>query len=321
MNPFAAIYKSCNSGDPAEKYADLPDFPSVIDIEPTGLCNFKCLMCPTGVNALGRPQGFMKWEVWKKVVDECEPHGTALRPYGWGEPTLHPRIVDMIACASDAGLMTHMNTNGSRLDQTLAERLIKAGLTSLKFSFQGVDRDSYAEMRGIDFFESLIDRIEMVRTIRGNRKKPWLAVSTSTTNEPEWMVRQFIARVAPLVDELHVGSTIFGFFDPSGARVSDEVKDKIISLAARERAGKQHPVPCPQVFDSLSIHWDGKAAVCCNAYGNVGTFGNVADTSVAELWRHQVIEAYRKRLAVKDYDAPLCRVCWDYMDLSVEKVA
>lgn len=316
MNPLAPLYESFNSGDPQQKYDTLPDFPRIIDIEPAGLCNFRCIMCPVGVGALGRPQGFMKWEVWKKVVDECAPHGTALRPYGWGEPLLHPRIIDMIAYASKAGLMTHMNSNGSRLDQRMIEGLIDAGLTSLKLSFQGVDRESYAEMRSIDFFESLIKRIEMVRAIRGHNKYPWLSVTTSTTWETPEQIEAFLERVGPLVDEVHVGKTIFGYFDLDKAKLSEQKRAKIEKLIAAQSSELKHPVPCPQVFDSLSIHWDGKAAVCCNAYGSVGTFGNVAETPIKELWRDALIEEYRKRLAKKDYDAPLCRECWDYMGLS-----
>jgi len=177
--PFSDLYRQCNTGDPAEKYKNLANFPIIIDVEPTGLCNFKCLCCPTGLNALQRPQGFMKWEIWKKIVDECEPHGTALRPYGWGEPLLHPQIVEMIRYAANAGLMTHMNSNASKLTPMMAGMLVDVGLTSIKFSFQGVDAKTYAEMRQTDFFEGMLEKIQLMRDARDGRAFPfWLSNGT-----------------------------------------------------------------------------------------------------------------------------------------------
>ena len=56
LNPFRPLYAAFNQGDPALKYANLPAFPHMIDVEPAGLCNMRCLMCPTGLQALWRPQ-------------------------------------------------------------------------------------------------------------------------------------------------------------------------------------------------------------------------------------------------------------------------
>ena len=53
--------------------------------------------------------------------------------------------------------------------------------------------------------------------------------------------------------------------------------------------------------------------MCCNDFDGVMELGNVNETPIAELWRHPKIEAYRERLARQDYDAPLCRDCFDYM--------
>lgn len=316
MNPLKPLYESFNRGDPAEKYANLPDFPRMLDVEPVGLCNFKCLCCPTGLNALKRSQGFMKWDVWRSIVDQCEPHGTALRPYGWGEPTLHPRIIDMIAYASAADLWTHMNTNGSKITPDFARSLVNAGLTSIKFSFQGADRETYAEMRQTDFFDGMLKAIRMMRDARGDDSLPYISASTTTTYETPEMIEEFRGIMVPLVDELSVGKTIFGFLDLSAARIKPEQRKTLERLVAEESVIKRHPDPCPEVYSKLSIHWDGSVRVCCNDVTGESFLGSVVDTPISEIWRHPQIEAYRERLARKDYDAPLCRDCWDYLDLT-----
>ena len=313
MNPFRPLYDACNTGDPAEKWASLADFPRMIDIELTSACNFRCLMCPTGNLSLQRKPVFMGWELHASIAVQCANAGTAIRYIGWGEPLLHPDAPKMIAQAAECGLLTHLNTNGSLVDYPMADRLVAAGLDSIKFSFQGVDRESYREMRAVDFFDGLVQAIWNVHEVRDAKRRPWIAASTSVTDEGPGRIEMFRDRVAPLVDELTIGTTIFDYMDLSAVRLRPADKARLAKLKAREITEKRHPVPCPEVYDKLSIHADGSVVVCCNDFDGIMELGNVNDTPIVELWRHPKIEAYRERLARKDYDAPLCKDCFDYM--------
>ena len=316
MNPFSALYEQCNSGDPAEKYRDLPAFPRIIDVELTSACNYSCLFCPTGLHALTRKSGLMSVVTWRRLVDECEQHGTALRIIGWGEGLLHKDAVSFIAYASDAGLLTHLNSNASKITPLLAEQLVDAGLSSIKMSFQGVDRETYAEARQVDFFEGMIRAIKMMSDARGHRTLPFIAASTSITNETPEMVEAFRARLEPLVDQLSVGRTIFDFLDDAAARLKPKQRTLFDRARALDSADKIHPDPCPEVYDKLSISWDGTARVCCTDWDGITDLGKIGQSSIQEMWRHTVIEAYRKRLAKKEYTGPLCSVCYDYQALS-----
>ena len=314
MNPFQPLYDQQNAGTSASKYASLPDFPRLLDIELAAHCNLRCLFCPTGLLANGRAAEFMAPEVHSRIVEQCAEHGAALRYVGWGEPTLHPDIVDFIARANRSGLLTHLNTNASKLTPELATRLVQAGLTSIKFSFQGVDRETYAEMRQTDFFEGMLEAIGHMRAARGDNPLPYIAASTSITNETPDMVSRFRWLMAPLVDHLGVGDTIFGFIDRSAIRLKPDKLALFDAVSARERPGKVHPSPCPEVYEKLSIQASGRVVVCCNSYGNETDLGNVMDAPLAEIWRHKVIEDYRRSLAKGEYTGPLCSNCFTYME-------
>lgn len=316
MNPFQSLYDSFNYGTSREKYDSLPDFPRMLDIELTSACNFRCLQCPVGNHSMTRPAVFMSANVFASIVDQCAPHGTALRLIGWGEPMLHPNIVDLIHYAAEAGLLIHLNTNASKLTPQVCEELVDAGLSSIKLSFQGVDRQSYLEMRRTDFFDGMIRAIGWMNDARGHRKLPFIAASTSITYESDEQVAEFRALMEPLVDHLSVGRTTFDFMDMKAVRLKPAEKAMLERLAGLQTVAKRHPDPCPEVFDKLSIHADGNAVVCCNAYDNEGVIGNVNDTPIAELWRHPTIEAYRERLARREYTGPLCGQCFDYMSLT-----
>ena len=90
LNPFKPIYAECNEGNSRQKIDNLPIFPRCLDIELTNLCNFKCLMCPTGTGAHQRKKGLMSDAVFDKIIDEIKKYKTPLRFIRWGEPTLHP---------------------------------------------------------------------------------------------------------------------------------------------------------------------------------------------------------------------------------------
>jgi hypothetical protein len=54
--------------------------------------------------------------------------------------------------------------------------------------------------------------------------------------------------------------------------------------------------------------------VCCNDFEGVTDLGNVNDRPLADIWRAEVIEAYRERLARDEYSGPLCGTCFHYME-------
>lgn len=317
MNPFQNLYDRFNLGTNQLQSQDMPNGPMMVDIEPVGLCNFRCVMCPTGLQSLTRPGGFMSWPTYKAIVDKTWETNAAIRFIGWGEPTMHPNLIAMVVYASEKGRITHLNTNGSKINDILARKLCQAGLTSIKFSFQGVDRESYAGMRRVDFFDGLLDAIKTVREVRDERDdktRPFIAVSTTTTDEPQDKVDEFKALMEPLVDQLSVGKTIFDYID--FAEVPKRQRERFEKAAAGQTVVKKHPNPCPEVWNKLSIHWDGKAVVCCNDYDNDTCLGNITEDDISDIWNHITMRNYRARLYEDQYHGKLCGSCYDYMDLT-----
>jgi MoaA/NifB/PqqE/SkfB family radical SAM enzyme len=292
MNPFRPLYKACDAGPPVAPY------PIMLDIELTSSCNMRCRMCPTGLRTLERPAGFMEPDVYAAIVAQMT--GRALRFIGWGEPMLHPDLVKFVAAASGRGILTHVNTNGTKLTPTLARELVVAGLSSIKFSFQGVDAPSYLDMRKSDFFEGLLQCIEMMVKVRGKRSHPWIAVSTTTTTESRARITAFRQTMEEIrIDELSVGKTIFDYLELDDAPLDE---------------GLVHPSPCPEVWHKLEVSYDGSVRVCCNDYKGVTNLGNVLETSIEKIWHHPVIEDYRARTAAGLYDQPLCNTCYTYLE-------
>lgn len=316
-NPFKPLYEMCNAGNSREKFASLPRFPRFIDVEMTNTCNFRCLMCPTGNHSMTRKSGFMSKEVFYRILDQVAPHKTPLRFIMWGEPTLHPDLLEFLSAAHAHGVMTHLNSNGSKMDRAFIEKLIASGLDSIKFSFQGVDKKSYAEMRNTDFFLQLVEVIRLFREVRGNRDRPYLHVSTSITYETKEQVRDFRELMADLADEVSIGRTVFHNAELNAVRLRPAEMEMLKQLKDQESVVHEHP-ECPEVYDKMSINWDGTVLACCDDPNSEMALGSVMSSTIGDLWLSDQLNFYREMLADMRHDElPRCKTCFDYQSLTI----
>lgn len=91
--------------------------PVYIDVELTNLCNFNCRFYPAATKAMQRMRGYMPDNVAEAIAENVSKyHIGGVRFIRWGEPTLHPKYLDIIELIRKSGALVHINTNGSLLD-------------------------------------------------------------------------------------------------------------------------------------------------------------------------------------------------------------
>jgi MoaA/NifB/PqqE/SkfB family radical SAM enzyme len=118
-----------------------------IYIELTNRCNLECRTCIR--NVWDEPLGLMEWETFERILDGIQmvyPTPTLFLG-GYGEPFVHPKIIEMIRRAKDLGLPVELITNGILLTEEISEQLIETGLDVLWISIDGVTPESYADVR------------------------------------------------------------------------------------------------------------------------------------------------------------------------------
>jgi radical SAM protein with 4Fe4S-binding SPASM domain len=315
-NPFDFIYSIINGKSPSEKMADLPVMPRMIDIELTNNCNFTCLFCHTGTGAAKRARGYMEYDLFEKVVNEITPFATPLRFIRWGEPLLHPEFLKCVSLAKSKKILCHVNTNGSLLDDELIENLIDVKLDSIKFSFQGIDSRTYKEMRYGEDYDALVDRIKALFRRRGENTAPFIQIATTVTYETDEQIAKFKAEMLPWCDLVSVGRTQLEHIEPNETRLPEELKNMLRDLKNKETLTKQY-VNCPEVYDKLSINWDGTVSACCGDYDNYMLVGDMKKQSLREIWQSDKMTLFRQLLSENKRDClPLCKVCYDTMLLS-----
>ncbi|MDI6742303.1 MAG: radical SAM protein [Smithella sp.] len=145
-------------------------------IEPTTQCNLQCRTCIR--NSWDEPIGFMDMALYQKFLSEMKSFRSLERVafWGFGEPLVHPDIVEMVSLVHQAGLQTEIITNGHLLDKNTAVALIQAGLDTIVVSVDGATQSSYEDIRlGGDLFR-VEENIRELNGLRGNGKKPSLGL-------------------------------------------------------------------------------------------------------------------------------------------------
>lgn len=118
-------------------------------------CNLRCKWCyafSTGFSA----KDDMEFDLAKQIIDICVELRIGRVILIGGEPTLYPRLFDVIDYCHDRGVHCGLVTNGLLCKNvTFAEKLKAHGVNSLSVSLKGENSDVFKDVTGVDAFEDI----------------------------------------------------------------------------------------------------------------------------------------------------------------------
>ena len=137
------------------------------NIDLTNRCNLRCPICFASADA----SGYVYEPTYEQVLDMLRTY-RSMRPsparavqFSGGEPTLHPRFLDILRAAKDSGF-SHLQiaTNGLRFarEPDFAKRCQDAGLHDVYLQFDGVSDDVYARTRGRALMAEKMKAVEAI---------------------------------------------------------------------------------------------------------------------------------------------------------------
>jgi MoaA/NifB/PqqE/SkfB family radical SAM enzyme len=317
FNPFIPLYQKINTTPDHLKYANLPEWPLMIDVELTNKCNMKCMFCFNSMQS--REIGFMSEETYLSMLEEVMPGKIPLRFIRWGENLIHKDATRYMRMAKERGLLVHLTTNGSILTEGIIKELIDMKLDSIKISFQGANEKNYEAMRNNKMYQKVIRNLQKLWEMRGGGHHPHIQISSTMTDETENEIEEFKRFVSPMVDAIAIGKTNLSRVDPDRMKFSDEEKNKFNNLKSREKLVKQYK-ECVEVFDKLSINWDGTVSACCGDYDNILLVGDIKTQKLKDIWTGKPMDEIRNILLRHEHvKLNLCRNC--YYPLKVGRIA
>ena len=98
----------------------IDNFPPCVQIEPTSICNYRCVMCYQADKSFSNKSngfmGHMEFDTFKKCIDELEGNIEAITFASRGEPTLNNNFEKMLKYCEGKFLALKLNTNASMLN-------------------------------------------------------------------------------------------------------------------------------------------------------------------------------------------------------------
>ena len=275
------------------------DVPPSLQLEPTNHCNLRCISCPR--DRMTRRKGYMEFGLFKKIIDDAAGEGVKrVHLYLHGEPLLHPEIANMIAYIKSRGMGITLTTNGMLLDREKALSILQSGVNSadyFTFSMLGCSSQVHEGiMRGVNH-ERVVQNITDLLKTRKERGINGPIVQTIFYQMPEnaHEAHDYMTRWKDVVDQaLFVAGFSESFAHYKHGNGAQRVRRRT----------------CKQIWERMTIHWNGDVSLCCEDVDGDIVLGNLEKQSVRELWSKQGLLAVRRLHREKRFaEMPLCKTC------------
>ena len=285
--------------------------PFSIEIDPSVACNLRCNFCyqydERNMNACNYTTRQMDFGLYTKIIDDiCSSNERPkkLKLYEFGEPLLHPQIIDMVQYASErnAAEVIEIVSNGTLINRDLAEQLIDAGLGRINFSINGLSNDRYREITGRSVhLDKMIDGIRHMHEYSQGRCVIYVKIADTALKSIEER-KLFFDMFEAVCDEIAVEhiTNIWNFDDVKETQLKGNYGQTI----------KKYKKVCPFLFTRMVICADGKVAACCSDWKRSMPIGDMKTQSVREVWFGTALkELQLTHLHGKRNSIPLCKGC------------
>jgi len=280
----------------------VPTFPSTVQIQTRTGCNGGCIFCPYTASVEYMPKGTMSDDLFKKIVLEIAKYRKTRRisPYLMNEPFLDPKLLERSKYIKQTipNSRITITTNGSKLSPELIDELMKDNpFHHIFISMQGIEKEPYENtMRGSLKFEETKRNVEYLIQKR-NQFHPELKITVT-------MVKTNLVDVDKAVNywkNLGVNSKYTALENRGGNNPSFHKLNPGKSIRFNH---------CTRLFKQAYILFNGDMVLCCTDYFKTMVLGNVAESSIYEVWNSPRAIKIRQDFIRGDFsDNPLCASC------------
>jgi len=317
-----------------------------IFLEVTNVCNLNCTFCVNDV--MTRDRGFMKEDLFKRLIDEisADPGVEKVLFHVMGEPTLHPKIIELVNYAAKRVPRQILITNATTLtsDDSII-KIFNTGLTNLDLSFYSNTDDEFKKRgaRNLTYGEYLkiIKRILFLKYQGGFETNVRLYVfnkkhddrekvfsSRSSAVNSDHILRQAtywsdyleeISRcigvpieIATLPTSLADEKIKHGAVLKLSSQVELTVKP-LESWLGSQDSGRSKAIlgKCGllSAHAQLGILWNGDVVLCCGDYEGGTAVGNVSERSIADVLKGKRMKYAERMFSLGVIPFDTCRVC------------
>lgn len=284
----------------------LREIPLHLDIEASSLCNLRCTFCDKLPLLQKNQLGNLSFETFKKVMDQFS-EGADKRLWGLklsyrGEPLINKDVPQMVQYAKERGVLdVYFNTNGMLLTEDVSRKLILAHLDRISISIDGVNAKEYEAVRVGAKLDVVLENIQTLKRLREEYQVSYPKIRIQTVKLPNLDLEKYVNTWKVYADEV----------------AAVDFKDE--SCRNTELRGNW---ACPQLWQRMTIEWDGTIFGCNNDDVRGICLGNVNERSIYDCWHDERLKQIRQlHTEGKSHEVEDCNGCpWRTAQMKKEAI-
>ncbi|MBI4891001.1 MAG: radical SAM protein [Acidobacteria bacterium] len=139
--------------------------PRLVFWELTTGCNLRCIHCRASATELMSPEDLNTAECLE-IVDQLASYAPMILVLSGGEPLWRRDVFQIAERAVNRGIRVALATNGTLVDEAMADRIKESGIVRVSISLDGADRHTHDLFRGHDgAFEAALRGIRCLQSV------------------------------------------------------------------------------------------------------------------------------------------------------------
>ena len=302
-------------------------------------CNYDCVMCDLKLRDRElRARGLTEFDTaqMKGILDDFASLGISGVGFTGGEPLIRKDIFELLAYTKKLGMISHLNTNGSLVNDRVAREIIEAKVDSVNVSLDGACAETHDTIRGVaGAFELAVEAVRRIAVLRGKkgalpRLKTVSVLQETNVDEVKDIITlatslgvdcvEFIPRQPFRLDaeELPADESLFlqkmegvtaYLLERQKGEVKIENSPGQIRGIGRWLKEMESPLRCYAAYNSFTVDCFGEIYPCLPWANWRKAVGNMRETGLREFWYSSDYNRIRQGTSA-------CRKC--YLNCQVE---
>ncbi len=328
--------------------------PLSVKIKLTWYCNLACVMCSEWRikgEAPPRPNYFDTWPKLQGVLDDLIALKTKKVHFSGGEPLMSPFLDQAVSYLTRHGLHVSLVSNGTLWNRSRSRNLIKAGLSNITLSIDSLKTETFAQIRGRDSWEKLMQGLENIREAIAAQDRPVkLRTNTVLTRDNFREILHYPRAAKALgidsirllpVDDLHTDDRPLRLNAAEIAEYNAEIAPlfarEALSLGLIKSVQDAYPFgqAPPEIHRAAEGHYalglydnalcfvpwlhsligaDGRVFACCMLKGekqHIDRLSEAPATGFREIWQGEKYRAFRQ--GMRTHKPTICQHCDDFL--------
>ncbi len=298
--------------------------PVSYSIEPTNHCNLQCPECPSGLGTLTRPLGLLKFDDFKKLIDEIKGTAFYIQLFFQGEPYINKQLPRMISYAQSHNIYIAISTNGHFVNENNVDLILDNAPDKLIFSVDGLDEESYQTYRIGGTFKQADEGLRSLIRRKKERKlkKPFIEFQFIVMKQNEHQIDE----VRKYCKEVGVDKVVFKTmqissyenavkFLPQNKKYKRYVVENE-SFSMKNKIGNH----CFALWRTSVITWDGRVVPCCFDKDALNEIGKINGKSFKDIWSSEKYSQFRNKILSNRKGVSMCTNCTEGLKVNIFEI-